>query len=66
MLRNPFRDLDQKQLSRSSDILKSQNDYFKIVNKRIFIFSLIIVILFSCIILYKDLDIANISIFIFE
>jgi len=50
MLRNPFRDLDQKQLNRSSDILKSQNDYFKIVNKRIFIFSLIIVILFSCII----------------
>ena len=47
MLRNPFRDLDQKQLSRSSDILKSQNDYFKIVNKRIFIFSLIIVVLFS-------------------
>ena len=46
MLRNPFRDLDQKQLSRSSDILKSQNDYFKIVNKKNFYFSLIIVVLF--------------------
>ena len=49
MLRNPFRDLDQKKLSRSSDILKTQNDYFKIVNRRIFVFSIIICIIFSVI-----------------
>ena len=49
MLRNPFRDLDQKKLSRSSDILKTQNDYFKIVNRRIFVFSIIICIIFSII-----------------
>ena len=29
MIRNPFRDLDQKKLSRSSDVLKTQNDYFR-------------------------------------
>ena len=50
MIRNPFRDLDHKKLTRSSDILQRQNDYFKIVNKRIFIFSIIIVLLFSTII----------------
>ena len=26
MIRNPFRDLDQKKLSRSSDVLKTQNE----------------------------------------
>lgn len=46
MIRNPFRNLDQKKLRRSSDILKTQNDYFKIVNRRIFVFSIIIGILF--------------------
>ena len=49
MFHNPFRNLDRKKLSRSSDLLKAQNDYFKIVNKRIVIFTFIIVILFSCI-----------------
>lgn len=47
MIRNPFRDLDQKKLSRSSDVLKTQNDYFKIVNRRIFIFSIIICLIFA-------------------
>ena len=46
MIRNPFRDLDQKKLSRSSDVLKTQNDYFKIVNRRIFIFGIIICLIF--------------------
>lgn len=49
MLRNPFRDLDQKKLSRSSDVLKKQNDYFKIVNRRIIILSSIIVLLFAAV-----------------
>lgn len=49
MLRNPFRNLDNKKLSHSSDILKTQNDYFKIVNRRILIFLIIIAILFSTI-----------------
>lgn len=47
MIRNPFRNLDQKKLSRSSDILKTQNDYFKIVNQRILIFSIIIGLCFT-------------------
>lgn len=47
MIRNPFRDLDQKKLSRSSDVLKTQNDYFKIVNRRIFIFGIINCLIFS-------------------
>ena len=47
MIRNPFRDLDQKKLSRSSDVLKTQNDYFKIVNRRIFIFGIIIFLIFA-------------------
>ena len=47
MIRNPFRDLDQKKLSRSSDVLKTQNDYFKIVNRRIFIFVIIICLIFA-------------------
>lgn len=49
MIRNPFRNLDQKKLSRSSDALKAQNDYMKIVNRRIFVFGIIIVLIF-CII----------------
>lgn len=49
MLRNPFRNLDQKKLSRSSDALKAQNDYMKIVNRRIFVFGVITVLLFSII-----------------
>ncbi|MFR4219164.1 MAG: peptidoglycan D,D-transpeptidase FtsI family protein, partial [[Clostridium] innocuum] len=40
-------DLDQKKLSRSSDVLKTQNDYFKIVNRRIFIFGIIICLIFA-------------------
>ncbi|MCR0178051.1 penicillin-binding protein 2 [[Clostridium] innocuum] len=47
MIRNPFRDLDQKKLSRSSDVLKTQNDYFKIVNRRIFILGIIICLIFA-------------------
>ena len=47
MIRNPFRDLDQNKLSRSSDVLKTQNDYFKIVNRRIFIFGIIICLIFA-------------------
>ena len=47
MIRNPFRDLDQKKISRSSDVLKTQNDYFKIVNRRIFIFGIIICLIFA-------------------
>lgn len=47
MIRNPFRDLDQKKLSRSSDVLKTQNDYFKIVNRRIFISGIIICLIFA-------------------
>ena len=47
MIRNPFRDLEQKKLSRSSDVLKTQNDYFKIVNRRIFIFGIIICLIFA-------------------
>lgn len=46
MLRNPFRDLDHKKLSRSSEALKAQNDYFKIVNRRIFVFGVVIVVIF--------------------
>ncbi len=38
MIRNPFRDLDHKKLRRSSDVLQTQNDYYKIVNRRIFNF----------------------------
>lgn len=49
MLRNPFRNLDHKKLSRSSDALKAQNDYMKIVNRRIFVFGVIVVLIF-CII----------------
>ena len=41
MIRNPFRDLDHKKLRRSSDVLQTQNDYYKIVNRRILIFSII-------------------------
>lgn len=47
MIRNPFRDLEKKKLSRSSDVLKTQNDYFKIVNRRIFIFGIIICLIFA-------------------
>lgn len=46
MLRNPFRDLDAKNLRRSSDLLKKQNDYQKIVNKRLNIATIITVLLF--------------------
>lgn len=47
MIRNPFRNLDHKKLSRSSEALKTQNDYHKIVNKRIVIFGIIIALIFS-------------------
>lgn len=50
MLRNPFRNLDHKKLSRSSEALKSQNDYYKIVNRRIFAFGIIIVVIFCIVI----------------
>lgn len=47
MLRNPFRDIDAKNLRRSSDVLKKQNDYYKIVNKRLTILMIVIVLLFA-------------------
>ena len=50
LLRNPFRDLDQKKLRRSSDALKTQNDYYKIVNKRIGVFALVIILVFSVVV----------------
>lgn len=46
MIRNPFRDLDQRKLRRSSELLQTQNDYYKIVNHRIYVFSAFIIILF--------------------
>lgn len=46
MLRNPFRDMDAKNLRRSSDVLKKPNNYQKIVNKRLSITALIIVLIF--------------------
>lgn len=46
MLRNPFRDMDAKHMRRSSDLLKKQNDYQKIVNKRLTIVAVITVLLF--------------------
>lgn len=50
LLRNPFRDLDQKKLRHSSDALKTQNDYYKIVNKRIGVFALVIILVFSMVV----------------
>ncbi len=49
MLRNPFRDIDAKHMRHSSDLLKKQNDYQKIVNKRLTIVALVTVLLFVCI-----------------
>lgn len=46
MLRNPFRDMDAKNLRRSSDLLKKQNDYHKIVNKRLNIVALVTILIF--------------------
>lgn len=47
MIRNPFRDIDAKNLRRSSDLLKKQNDYQKIVNKRLNILTLVTILLFT-------------------
>lgn len=49
VLRNPFRDMDAKNLRRSSDLLKKQNDYQKIVNKRLNIAAIVTVLLFMVI-----------------
>ncbi len=49
MIRNPFRELDAKNMLHSSDLLKKQNDYQKIVNKRLNITTAIIVFVFICI-----------------
>ena len=49
MIRNPFRDIDQRKLRRSSDLLQTQNDYFKIVNHRIYVFSILIIVIFMII-----------------
>ena len=46
MIRNIFRDMDAKRFRNSSDLLKKQNDYQKIVNKRLQIFMIVIVLLF--------------------
>lgn len=45
-MRNIFRDLDAKRFRNSSDLLKKQNDYQKIVNKRLQIVMIITVLLF--------------------
>lgn len=50
MIRNPFRNLDQKKLRHSSDALKTQNDYFKIVNKRIGVFAVVICLVFAVVV----------------
>lgn len=50
MIRNPFRNLDQKKLRHSSDALKTQNDYFKIVNKRIGVFAVVICLVFAIVV----------------
>lgn len=49
MIRNPFHKLDQRKLRRSSDVLKTHNDYYKIVNQRVFYLCLIIVAIFGVI-----------------
>ena len=49
MLRNPFRELDAKNLLHSSDILKKQNDYRKIVNQRLSVVTAVTVLLFMVI-----------------
>lgn len=49
MLRNPFRSLDHKKLRHSSDALKAQNDYYKIVNRRILMFTILIAAVFGVI-----------------
>lgn len=49
MIRNPFRDIDAKNLRRSSDLLKKQNDYQKIVNKRLNVLTLVTILLFTAI-----------------
>lgn len=49
MIRNPFRDIDAKNLRRSSDLLKKQNDYQKIVNKRLNILTFVTIVLFAAI-----------------
>lgn len=46
MLRNPFRDLDQKKLRHSSELMRKQNDFNKITNQRIKILALVIVMIF--------------------
>lgn len=46
MFRNPFRDMDAKKLRRSSDILKKQNDYQKIVNFRLNVVTIVTVLIF--------------------
>lgn len=46
MIRNPFREIDAKKLRRSSDILKKQNDYQKIVNHRLQVVGLVTILIF--------------------
>lgn len=46
MMRNIFRDMDAKRFRNSSDLLKKQNDYQKIVNKRLQIVMIVTVCLF--------------------
>lgn len=42
MFRNPFREWDQEKLKRSSDVLQTQNNYLKIVNRRIQLLCIVI------------------------
>lgn len=46
MIRNPFREWDQEKLKRSSDILQTQNNYLKIVNRRIMLLCIVIIFIF--------------------
>lgn len=49
MIRNPFRDIDAKKLRRSSDLLKKQSDYQKVVNKRLHVVTLVTILAFTAI-----------------
>lgn len=48
---NPFRKYDREKLRRSSSILNKPSDYGKIVNQRLYIFSIIIIVCFSVVII---------------
>lgn len=47
MFQNPFRNMDQKKLRHSSDLMRRQNDFNKTTNERIKILAIVIAVLFS-------------------